>query len=207
MQYFLPLQKFTFTHGYTQDIAITPSDKSQPRGYCTPAIAGREAGVLRNGHQIPQLHWTCTTLCCCCCCCCHCHHHRLSPGEMLMGCSVSSTQGTGWLRCWPAAGFLTAMKPLKQVCGAGWEAATLRGPWGFLLSPCGFIQLSPGRGTGPASPGWQQVEYQSTAFQAQHHQLVKWGDCPTLFCTGAASPWVLCVCSLKHHNIKKTLSY
>lgn len=28
MQYSLPLQKFTFAHGYTQNIAITPSERA-----------------------------------------------------------------------------------------------------------------------------------------------------------------------------------
>lgn len=59
---------------------------------------------------------------------------------------------------------------------------------------------------GPEGPGWWQVEYKSVVswqpggpamfcpevHQAQHHQLVKGGDCPALICTGVVLPWVLC---------------
>lgn len=56
MQYFLPLQKFIFTHGYTQDIAITPPDKSQPHGYCTPALLGEKQ--VCSGMAIKNLSYT-----------------------------------------------------------------------------------------------------------------------------------------------------
>lgn len=180
MKYFLHLQKFTFCHGYKQDLAISPF-RQEPTTWLLHTCNCWERS--RCAQEWPwnisatlDLHNTC---------CCHCCP---SPGEMLMGCSVSSTQGRVW---WVADLLLASWQPqnLCSRCGRLVRSSN-RGPWGFLLSPFGFIQLSPGHGKGAGSPGWQQVEYQSAAcpvptmFQAQHPQLLQQSDCPALFCTG-----------------------
>lgn len=68
----------------------------------------------------------------------------------------------------------------------GVTAALQKGIWGCWLAggATGVINVCAlGSQGGKPHPG---------VHQTQHHQFVKRGDYPTLFSTGAASPWVLC---------------